>query len=124
MSPDFLNPLKKAFSRYTESLQDIITDRDRDGAIQRFEYTFELSWKTLKRVLSNRGLEANSPKEVFRLSAQEGLIADPLKWFDFLTKRNLKTHVYEEDIAYDVASIFQAFKTEVEHLIDTLEKMQ
>lgn len=41
-------------------------DRERDGAIQRFGYTFELAWKLAKRVLAKNGIDSASPKAVIR----------------------------------------------------------
>lgn len=43
------------------------SELEKAGAIQAFEICYELSWKTMKRILAYRGLEANSPREVFRL---------------------------------------------------------
>ncbi len=44
-------PLKAAFARFQEALRIRVDDLDRDGAIQRFEYTFELAWKAMKATL-------------------------------------------------------------------------
>ena len=47
---------------------------ERDAAIQRFEYTFEATWKTAQLFLAEvEGLTANSPKSVVRASWQAGL---------------------------------------------------
>ena len=91
---DKLSNLKAAFSKYREALVVRRDELHRDGAIQRFEYTLELAWKALKRELFDRGVEANSPKEVFRLSAREKLIAGTARWFDYLEKRNFASYVY------------------------------
>ena len=46
------------------------------GGVQAFEIAYELSWKTLKKVLATKGVEVYSPKETFRKAAAEGLIHD------------------------------------------------
>lgn len=89
------------------------TEQERAGTIQAFEYCFELSWKTMKRLLHEGGQIANSPKETFRLAAQEGFISDPEVWFDFLKKRNMTVHTYNQNEADKVISICESFSTEI-----------
>ena len=120
MTKQNLTPLKQAFARFCEAIVSIDDEIHRDGAIQRFEYTFELSWKTLKRFLAESGIRANSPREVFRLAARAQLIDDPLIWFDFLEKRNQLSHVYREEYAQQVEGAFLNFKLQVHLLIDRL----
>ncbi len=114
--------LKKAFARFSEALGLIRDDLDRDGAIQRFEYTFELLWKTLKRRIEFQGLQAASPRETFRIGAKLGLINDPNVWFSFLELRNLASHVYREEYAVKVSAAFPHFKECVEQVIHALEQ--
>jgi len=84
------------------------------GVIQNFEFTFELCWKFIQRwIRENRTPEdADHPrtrKELFRLAAMHGLIADPLPWFDYSEKRNLTSHTYDEPTAqlvYETAGRF------------------
>lgn len=76
----------------------------RAGVIQNFEFTYELCWKFIQRwIRENRTAEEadhpRSRKELFRLAAQLGLIADPLPWFDYGEKRNLTSHTYDEGTA-------------------------
>lgn len=72
-----IDPLKKAFSKLKQFSYNLNTEQEKAGAIQAFEYSFELFWKTMKRFLHARGSDANSPCEVFRLAALEGFIKDP-----------------------------------------------
>ena len=119
---DKLSNLKAAFSKYREALVVRRDELHRDGAIQRFEYTLELAWKALKRELFDRGVEANSPKEVFRLSAREKLIAGTARLFDYLEKRNLASRVYREDYAKTIEEIFDDFESDISALIANLER--
>ncbi|HTM05727.1 MAG TPA: HI0074 family nucleotidyltransferase substrate-binding subunit [Patescibacteria group bacterium] len=118
-----INPLKKAFVKLQQFSKHLNTEQEKAGAIQAFEYSFELSWKIMKRFLSVRGREANSPREVFRIAALEKFIEDPEVWFDFLEKRNLTVHTYQENEAEAVISVLPLFVTEVEKLIAILEKL-
>jgi nucleotidyltransferase substrate binding protein (TIGR01987 family) len=72
-----ITPLIKVQKIFEDALKEAKSELERDGAIQRFEYTYELVWKTLKKVLSFNGIEANSPRDVFREAARQGLIDDP-----------------------------------------------
>ncbi len=84
-------------------------DRERDGAIQRFEYTLELCWKTGQKVLKEQGVSSNSPKSVFRDLAQQGLVDDPQAWVDFVDCRNQTSHLYNEETAVLVFAAVQRF---------------
>jgi replication initiation and membrane attachment protein DnaB len=55
--PD-LSKLKKAISIFEDFRQEMKTDRDKAGAIQAFEFCYELSWKSMKRALKNSGIDA------------------------------------------------------------------
>lgn len=94
--------LEKAIASLDEILAQPMNPFIRDGAIQRFEYTFELCWRMMARVLKERGVEAGSPKLIFREAAKDGLISDIEPWLEFLKSRNLVTHTYNEDVAIEV----------------------
>ncbi len=85
-------------------------DMLRDACIQRFEYCYELAWKTMKRILNYRGLDVNSPRPVFRQAAKEGLIADPEIWFEFLEKWNAILEDYGIALLEDVPAILPLFQ--------------
>lgn len=99
------------------------TEFIRDAAIQRFEYTFELAWKTLKRILREQGLVANSPREVFRLAAQVSLIDDPKQWFAFLDDRNRTTHIYNENIANEIYAHLKIFQQHLTALMNKIRQL-
>ncbi len=104
-----INPLLKAFKKFEQFQKNLSTEQEKAGAIQAFEYCFELSWKVMKKILFERGKTANSPKEAFRMAALEGFIDDPEVWFDFLKKRNLTTRTYEDGEAEIVIAILPTF---------------
>ena len=116
-------PLLQAAATFSEALDEVDSTLTRDGAIQRFEYTFELSWKTLKKVLKYRGLETNSPREVIRVSAAEGLIDEPTAWLTFLDHRNNTCHTYNSDLADKIYSDMPYFKAELDKLLSVLKAL-
>lgn len=105
--------LKEALDEYGRSPNLMI----RDGAIQRFEFTFELAWKTLKEFCDQKGNSANNPRDIFRLSADHGFIDDPLPWFNFLDNRNMASHLYDESEMKKVFSDLPSFVSEIEKII-------
>jgi nucleotidyltransferase substrate binding protein (TIGR01987 family) len=96
----------------------------RDGVIQRFEYTFELAWKTIKRYLEMYGLEKVdklSNRDLFRVAFESGLIQDPVRWFGFLTDRNQTSHIYDQNVAADVFESAEAFLSDAQYLLAQLK---
>ena len=73
-----------------------------DGTIQRFEFTFELFWKAVRRLLARQGIEANSPKAVLQQAYRQGWLDDEERWLDLLKDRNLTSHTYQEPLALEI----------------------
>jgi nucleotidyltransferase substrate binding protein (TIGR01987 family) len=120
---DRLSELKMAFARLKEAIPEVKNQLDKDGVIQRFEFVFELAWKTIKDYSEDKGRQdAVSPKDSFRVAADLGLIKDPLVWFDFLKSRNEASHFYDEQKADEVFSKIPDFIVSVEDLILKLEQ--
>ncbi|HDQ25172.1 MAG TPA: nucleotidyltransferase [bacterium] len=97
----------------------------RDGAIQRFEYTFELSWKMIKRYLemymADKADEL-SAKDLFRRGAEAGLITEPAKWFVFREARNRTTHTYNRAAAEEVYKAAEEFVPHAKELAAKLKE--
>lgn len=73
--------------------------------IQRFKFTFELAWKTLKVIFENEGLIGlNSPKTVLREAFSAGLIEDDELWLLMLNDRNSTSHIYNEKLAIEICN--------------------
>lgn len=107
-----LSDLKKASVKLYEAHRLPKSEINRDGTIQRFEFTFELFWKLLQAILAENGIEAYGPRNSFREAGKMGLIDNVEKWLEFLTARNLATHTYNEKLAenvYDESKIFLSY---------------
>ncbi len=116
-----LHKARSIFERFRQNMED---DRDQAGSIQAFEFTYELAWKMMKRVLESRGQEVGSPKDTFRKAALEKLIDDPEIWFEFQMKRNLTSHTYEHENIDAILQIFDVFSKELSELIQRLENLE
>lgn len=93
-----LNVYKRASVRLTEATKiQIESDIVYDGVIQRFEFTFELSWKLMKMFLEYTGItEIKSPRATIREAFTYGLIEDGEQWIDMMVDRNKTSHLYDE----------------------------
>ncbi|MYA32861.1 MAG: nucleotidyltransferase [Gemmatimonadales bacterium] len=106
---------REAASRDPASLSDL----EREGLIQRFEYTFELAWKTLKDRLEHDGVQVATvtPRNVIREAFAAGMIADGQGWLDMLTDRNAMAQKYDR-------AVFEAVAASIHgpylHLLETL----
>lgn len=74
-----------------------LNDLEKEGSVQRFEYTVELAWKSLKDYLEFSGLELSSvtPKAVVKAAFLARIIADGQLWIDMLDHRNQLSHRYD-----------------------------
>jgi len=122
-----------SFEKALTSLQRVLarsatapTDDDlRDACIQRFEYTYELAFKMLKRQLeqelpSSDELDHLPFKEIIRIGAERGLITVPERWFDYRDKRNITSHTYDEQKAREVYAVLSDFAVDATDLLSRL----
>lgn len=126
-----LSPLKKAHNslkeillRYKKEHSDLAI---RDAVIQRFEYTYSLTLKMIRRYLELSldepmavdGMDFNA---IIRKSSEISLICNDLeKWNDYRLARNLTSHTYDENKAMEVVGIVPQFEKEVEFILNELK---
>lgn len=86
----------RAFLKLKEAMeQENLNELERNGLIQRFEFTIDLSWKVLKDYLTEKGFVFKpSPKDTIREAAQSGLIQFGQALIDGLDIRNELSHDY------------------------------
>jgi nucleotidyltransferase substrate binding protein (TIGR01987 family) len=117
--------LREGLARYEREPKD---EQIRDGLIQRFEFTYELSHKKLRRYLKE---SAASPDQIEQMpfadlvrtgNAQGLLRGDWPAWRRFREMRARTSHIYDAKIAAQVASAIPAFLEEAEHLLAELRR--
>jgi len=96
---------------------------EKEGIIQRFEYTFELAWKVLKDKMENDGivLDKISPKAVVRQAFNAKYIQNAETWLNMIGDRNLMSHTYDfakfevviQSIADDYLPLLEAWYLEL-----------
>lgn len=124
-----LTSFEKALTSFERGLKRALTAPEdeelRDASIQRFEFSFELSWKMLKRQLeieigNSEEVDGYSKKQLFRVGGEKGLVENVEAWFDYLEKRNLSSHTYDEEKAGQVFSVLEAFGRDAKILLTKL----
>jgi nucleotidyltransferase substrate binding protein (TIGR01987 family) len=126
-----LTPLENAVARLREGLaRTALEPADtqlRDGLIQRFEFTYELSHKLLKRHLEQsaanpQAYDAADFQYLVRSANEQGLLrSDWPVWRRFRELRGKTSHTYDEAVAKDVAAEIPAFLEEAAHLLNALQ---
>ncbi|PKM17851.1 MAG: nucleotidyltransferase [Gammaproteobacteria bacterium HGW-Gammaproteobacteria-15] len=115
--------LREGWQRYQQDISDI---QIRDGLVQRFEFTYEISHKMLKRYLEH---SAASPEQfdqmpfadLIRSANEQGLLkGDWPAWRSYRDMRSKTSHTYDEDIALQVVAGIPAFLAEAEFLASQL----
>ena len=120
-----LGPLEKAYLSLKKATEKEKDEFIRDSVIQRFEFTFELSWKTLKRYFEwNQKLSESNVKNIFRTAGNQGLIDSVEQWFEFHRARNETSHTYDEKKAEEIYGVAIQFVPHCKILLDRLKKVQ
>ncbi len=127
-----VSPLANAVTRLTEGLaryeRDIADTQIRDGLIQRFEFTYEISHKLLKRYLeaisaTPEQFDAMAIADLLRSgSEQRLLLGDWTKWRAYREMRSKTSHTYDEETAIEVVRGIPAFLEEACYLLTQLQE--
>lgn len=89
----------RAFVLLRDALEngpDALNQLEKEGVIQRFEFSFELAWKTLKDFMEQDGFvfATITPRQVLKDAFAAKILADGQVWIDMLDHRNLLSHTY------------------------------
>lgn len=116
-----------AVARLNEAVALPASDIVRDAVLQRFEFSFELVWKTLKLFLERQGHECGGPRPTIKKAFSEGIIPTAEEadiWLQMLEERNLTSHAYDEAVAlgiyHNVARSYAPLLTEMSARIRAL----
>lgn len=118
---------EKALRLLREALADVdhLSELEKEGVVQRFEFTVELAWKTMKDYLEYNGivLAQSAPKPVVKQAFAAKIIADGQLWIDMLDRRNLLSPTYDEKV-FDqaVREMANRFLRGFDELYDFLKK--
>jgi len=104
---------------------DDLSELEQEGLVQRFEYTFELSWKVMQDLLIYKGYEfMTGPNGTLKMALEDGLISDHDGWRQMAKSRNTLSHVYDEDEATAIVGlIFTQYAPLLKALDEKLEQL-
>ena len=97
-----IDNFEKGLNRLKDAVERAKDDLDKDGVIQRFEFTIELLWKALKTVLGYQGIECYSPRSCIKEAYKAYLIEDDEIILDMLEDRNRSSHIYSETTSEEI----------------------
>ena len=112
--------LKEAAARLNEGLDTAKSQLEIDGVLQRFEFTFELTWKAIQEYAKYQGIIVASPRESFRIAGDLDLIDNVELWLEYLEERNKTTHIYDTKMAKAIFDKLPAFAKLVKSLISKM----
>ena len=116
---------KSEDARFMAAQDEITREAIRSGVIQHFEFTYELSWKFLRRRLEQdigrTSVDGISRRDLFRIAAENRLIEDVEDWFNYHLARNETSHTYDPAIAARVYATSLNFARDAALLLATLE---
>ncbi|MCO5250321.1 MAG: nucleotidyltransferase substrate binding protein [Candidatus Kapabacteria bacterium] len=131
MAPKYKRQLR--FGNYCKALEslnkgathfDKLNELEKDGLVQRFEYTFDLAWKVMQDYIVELGYnDIKGPRPVMTQMATNGLI-DPFIWEEILEARNSLSHIYDETVSRkylqqiisDFLPEFNSFKSKMQNI--------
>lgn len=117
-----LQVAQEAFSTFVEALQVSAPNKlERDGTIQRFEYTFETCWKVCQRYLYiQEGSDCASPKSCLRGVGKAGLLdeAQTVKALRMADDRNRTVHIYHENVAKEIYDRLPEYEWLIKQMLD------
>lgn len=118
-----LSKLKRAYYKLKEAVNsDIKSELERDGVIQRFEFTFDIFWKTLKIILRYKGIECFSPRDCIKIAFRNNIIPDDEIFLDMLEDRNLTSHIYDDDVVIQIFQRVKIYTVYIERAIEKIER--
>lgn len=106
---------EQRFANYTRALANLsaavelsrmraLSDLEKQGLIQAFEFTHELAWNVMKDYFAHQGNPAiTGSRDAVRETFNNGLVADGAGWMDMIRSRNQSPHAYNQAVADEIA---------------------
>jgi|SRR6266498_2170867 len=102
-----------------------LTDLEKQGLIQAFEFTHELAWNVMKDYFAFQGNPSiTGSRDAVRESFNKGLITDGEAWMEMIKSRNQSSHTYNQKVAEEITdkivtcyyTLFHAFLLRMQDL--------
>lgn len=116
-----MTEFSRAITKLEAALAQPYNEFMRDSVIQRFEFCYELAWKTMKLWLAQKDIEVLNAKDTLKEALVQALITDGNGWSEMHRMRNLTSHTYDEALA---AEVYNFIRTHAEVLFgQVVQKM-
>lgn len=101
------NNYEKAFQSLTSAIQlsqqRPLTELEKQGLIQAFEFTHELAWNVMKDYFSYQGTQnITGSRDATREAFNQGLIKNGESWMAMIQSRNKTSHTYDQSVADEI----------------------
>jgi len=103
-----------------------LSDLEKQGLIQGFEFTFELAWNVMKDYLEGEGISGIiGSKGAIRHAFNKGIIEDGQVWMDMQKDRNIASHSYDEKNAEDlVGAIIGTYYSQLNEFAEKMSALE
>lgn len=126
---DGLHNFQKAFEKFAK----VVDGKDEfygqgfgdiylDLVVKRFEFTYEMSWKAVKRYLDYIGIGCTEPRMCFKEALTQKAITREDIWIDMIEQRNLSSHIYDEDEIKEILGKIVDYRNAFQGLLLSLEE--
>ncbi|WP_420151878.1 nucleotidyltransferase substrate binding protein [Spirosoma sp.] len=121
---NYKKALAKLSDAVTSAKEENLSELEKEGLVQRFEYTYELAWKTLQDLLRYKGYtDIAGPNIVLTQAFSDGYIDDDTGWRGLKKSRELASHTYNQETADEIVeSITQTYWSLLKKLEARLEQ--
>lgn len=118
-----IEKFESALNRLRDAIEIAGSQLEKDGTIQRFEFTFEVMWKTIKRILQYKGIQAKTPRDCLQEAFQLNWIKNEDVYINMLIDRNNTSHIYDEKTANQIfQNIKERYYTSLHECLSYLKK--
>ena len=105
---NFLKALEQLRQAVELSNQRVLSNLEKQGLIQAFEFTHEIAWNVIKDFFQEQGNSSiMGSRDAAREAFQKGLILDGSSWMEMIKSRNLTSHTYNQSVADDISEKVQ-----------------
>ncbi len=121
-----LKALEECYSEYTKNNDSRMKEFLEDACVKRFEFSLEISWKTMKRFLKleySKNDTELTMNNIFRFMEHYGFVKSWTRWRTYYTERNNTAHEYDQKKARSLLAHTQDLISDMEYLYDKLSKV-
>lgn len=113
--------LREGFLKLQEGVNSARNELEKDGVIQRFEFTFELLWKSLKIYLGHQGITVKTPRDSFKAAFKIGIITKEQEFLNMLDDRNKMSHIYNKEESEEIfMRIKNIYSVSIQQVLDKI----